>query len=82
VNGAPTYDPLAQAAARLFGTYRVPGAAPLDASGVYRVDTGSAAAAATAAPSTGSTAASTGSGASTTSASTTSGGATPQATSP
>ena len=38
--GGLTFDPLAAAAARLFGTYRVPGAAPLDTSGVYRVDTG------------------------------------------
>jgi hypothetical protein len=39
--GGVTFDPAAQAAARLFGIYRVPGAAPLDSSGVYRVDTGS-----------------------------------------
>jgi hypothetical protein len=39
--GGVTFDPLAAAAARLFGSYRVPGAAPVDASGVYRVDTGS-----------------------------------------
>ena len=39
--GSVTFDPAAQAAARLFGAYRVPGAAPLDTSGVYRVDTGS-----------------------------------------
>jgi hypothetical protein len=39
--GDVTFDPLAAAAARLFGSYRVPGAAPVDASGVYRVDTGS-----------------------------------------
>ena len=40
-SGGVTFDPAAAAAARLFGTYRVPGAAPLDTSGVYRVDTGS-----------------------------------------
>jgi hypothetical protein len=39
--GGVTFDPLAAAAARLFGSYRVPGSAPVDASGVYRVDTGS-----------------------------------------
>jgi hypothetical protein len=39
--GGVTFDPAAAAAARLFGTYRVPGSAPLDTSGVYRVDTGS-----------------------------------------
>ena len=39
--GGVTFDPTAAAAARLFGTYRVPGAPPLDISGVYRVDTGS-----------------------------------------
>jgi hypothetical protein len=44
--GGVTFDPAAQAAARLFGIYRVPGAAPLDTSGVYRVDTGSSAPAA------------------------------------
>ena len=43
-SGGVTFDPAAAAAARLFGTYRVPGAAPLDTSGVYRVDTGSSAA--------------------------------------
>ncbi len=41
--GGVTFDPAAQAAARLFGVYRVPGAPPLDSSGVYRVDTGSSA---------------------------------------
>ena len=41
--GGVTFDPAAAAAARLFGTYRVPGAARLDTSGVYRVDTGSSA---------------------------------------
>ena len=40
-SGGVTFDPAAAAAARLFGSYRVPGAAPLDTSGVYRVDTGS-----------------------------------------
>jgi hypothetical protein len=58
--GGVTFDPAAAAAARLFGTYRVPGAAPLDASGVYRVDTGSSPAPAggggSSAGSTGSTA--------------------------
>jgi hypothetical protein len=44
--GGVTFDPAAQAAARLFGVYRVPGAAPLDTTGVYRVDTGSSGAAA------------------------------------
>lgn len=39
--GGVTFDPLAAAAARLFGSYRVPGSAPVDTSGVYRVDTGS-----------------------------------------
>jgi hypothetical protein len=39
--GGVTFDPRAAAAARLFGIYRVPGAASLDRSGVYRVDTGS-----------------------------------------
>src|SRR5262245_60879531 len=29
INNAPTYDPAAQAAARLLGTYRVPGAAQI-----------------------------------------------------
>jgi len=43
-SGGVTFDPAAAAAARLFGTYRVPGSAPLDTSGVYRVDTGSSAA--------------------------------------
>ena len=42
-SGGVTFDPAAAAAARLFGAYRVPGAAPLDTSGVYRVDTGSSA---------------------------------------
>jgi hypothetical protein len=42
-SGGVTFDPAAAAAARLFGNYRVPGAAPLDTSGVYRVDTGSSA---------------------------------------
>ena len=37
--GGVTFDPAAAAAARLFGSYRVPGAAPLDTTGVYRVDT-------------------------------------------
>jgi hypothetical protein len=41
--GGVTFDPAAQAAARLFGVYRVPGAPPLDSSGVYRVDLGSSA---------------------------------------
>jgi hypothetical protein len=60
--GGLTFDPVAAAAARLFGSYRVPGAAPLDTSGVYRVDTGSSPPAAgsgggsSAAPATGSTA--------------------------
>jgi len=40
------FDALSQAAARTLGIYRVPGAGPLDTTGVYRVDTGSAAAAA------------------------------------
>src|SRR5215469_7127299 len=40
-SGGVTFDPAAAAAARLFGSYRVPGAAPLDTTGVYRVDTGS-----------------------------------------
>jgi len=39
-SGGVTFDPAAAAAARLFGTYRVPGSAPFDTSGVYRVDTG------------------------------------------
>ena len=59
-SGGVTFDPAAAAAARLFGTYRVPGSAPLDTSGVYRVDTGSSAAPAggggSSAGSTGSTA--------------------------
>ena len=38
-SGGVTFDPAAAAAARLFGSYRVPGAAPLDTTGVYRVDT-------------------------------------------
>lgn len=42
-SGGVTFDPAAAAAARLFGTYRAPGAAPLETSGVYRVDTGSSA---------------------------------------
>lgn len=43
-SGGVTFDPAAAAAARLFGTYRVPGSARLDTSGVYRVDTSSSAA--------------------------------------
>ena len=71
--GGVTFDPAAQAAARLFGVYRVPGAPPLDASGVYRVDTGSSA---PPAGSGGGSPASTGSATSTsTSGSTTTGGA-------
>lgn len=70
-SGGVTFDPAAAAAARLFGTYRVPGAGPLDTSGVYRVDTGSSAAPA---GSGGSSAGSTGS--TTTTNTTTSGTAT------
>jgi hypothetical protein len=77
--GGLTFDPLAAAAARLFGSYRVPGAAPLDTSGVYRVDTGSSPPAAgsgggsSGTPATGSTTTTN----TTTSGSGTSGGATP-----
>jgi hypothetical protein len=35
--GAGAFDPLSQLAARLFGTYRVPGAPVVDATGTYRV---------------------------------------------
>ena len=35
--GAGAFDPAAQAAARLFGTYRAPGSPPLDPTGTYRV---------------------------------------------
>jgi hypothetical protein len=37
VNNAPTFDPVAAAAARLLGTYRVPGAPLVDPTGAYRV---------------------------------------------
>ena len=65
VNNQPTFDPVAQAAARLLGTYRVPGSASIDPTGAYRVpipDTSGGASAATtsaATPSTTSTSAST-----------------------
>jgi hypothetical protein len=65
VNNAPTFDPAAQAAARLLGTYRVPGSVQIDPTGAYRVplpDTGGSASAATttaATPSTTTTSAST-----------------------
>ena len=73
--GGVTFDPVAAAAARLFGNYRVPGSAPLDTSGVYRVDTGSSP---PAAGSGGSSAGSTGSTATTNSTSgPTTGGTTP-----
>jgi len=73
--GGVTFDPVAAAAARLFGNYRVPGSAPLDTSGVYRVDTGSSP---PAAGSGGSSAGSTGSTATTNSTTgPTTGGTTP-----
>ena len=65
VNNQPTFDPAAQAAARLLGTYRVPGSAAVDPTGAYRVpipDTGGSGSAATttaATPSTTTTSAST-----------------------
>lgn len=37
INNAPTFDPAAQAAALLIGTYRVPGAPPVDPTATYRV---------------------------------------------
>jgi len=37
VNNAPTFDPASQAAARLLGTYRVPGSVQVDPTGTYRV---------------------------------------------
>jgi hypothetical protein len=37
LNNAPNFDPAAAAAAALVGNYRVPGAAPVDPTGVYRV---------------------------------------------
>ncbi|MGZ6134267.1 MAG: hypothetical protein ACXWK9_07395 [Myxococcaceae bacterium] len=60
--GAGAFDPAVQAAARLFGLYRVPGAPPLDATGTYRVPTpdtggGSAGASTSSSASTGTTAA-------------------------
>ena len=74
--GGITFDPLAAAAARLFGSYRVPGAAPLDTSGVYRVDTGSSPpAAGSGSSSAGSAGGSTATTNTTTSGSTTTGGA-------
>ena len=72
--GGVTFDPVAAAAARLFGNYRVPGSAPLDTSGVYRVDTGSSP---PAAGSGGSSAGSTGSTATTNSTSSPTTGGTP-----
>jgi len=75
--GGVTFDPAAAAAARLFGTYRAPGAAPLDTSGVYRVDTSSSA---PPAGSGGSSAGSTGSTATTNT--TTAGGTSTGTTSP
>ena len=50
VNNQPTFDPAALAAARLLGTYRVPGSAAIDPTGAYRVplpDTSGGASAAT-----------------------------------
>ena len=72
LNNAPNFDPAAAAAAALVGNYRVPGAAPVDPTGLDRVpipDTsgGSAAAATTNTTTTGTTsAASTGASAGTT----------------
>src|SRR5215472_3604046 len=65
VNNQPTFDPAALAAARLLGTYRVPGSAAIDPTGAYRVplpDTSGGASAATttaATPSTTTTSAAT-----------------------
>jgi hypothetical protein len=73
--GGVTFDPAAAAAARLFGNYRAPGSAPLDTSGVYRVDTGSSA------PPAGSGGSSAGSAGSTATTSTTTSGATTSSTS-
>jgi hypothetical protein len=75
--GGLTFDPVAAAAARLFGSYRVPGSAPLDSSGVYRVDTGSSPPAAGSGSSAGSAGGSTATTNTTTSAGGTSGSATP-----
>jgi hypothetical protein len=36
-NGPGAFDPVSQAAARLFGTYRVPGAPEIDPTATYRV---------------------------------------------
>jgi hypothetical protein len=76
--GGVTFDPAAQAAARLFGVYRVPGAPPLDPSGVYRVDTGSSAPPAGSGGGGGSTGSSTSTSATTTTTTTT--GAVPTTT--
>jgi len=61
--GAGAFDPALQAAARLFGLYRVPGAPVLDATATYRVPTpdtsGGSAGATTSTSATTTTAAST-----------------------
>jgi hypothetical protein len=77
LNNAPNFDPAAAAAAALVGNYRVPGAAPVDPTGVYRVPIpntsgGASAATTTTTAATGTTGASGGS-----TATASSGGASP-----
>ncbi len=75
--GAGAFDPALQAAARLFGLYRVPGAPALDATGTYRVPTPD-----TGGGSAGATTSSSASASTTTSAGTTSGGSATASASP
>lgn len=75
--GAGAFDPALQAAARLFGLYRVPGAPPLDATGTYRVPTSG-----TGGGSAGATTSSSTSVGTTTSASTPTGGSATASASP
>ncbi len=75
--GAGAFDPAMQAAARLFGLYRVPGAPPLDATATYRVPAPD-----TSGGSAGATTSSSASTSSTTSVSTTTGGSATASASP